>query len=134
MIAKKDYILLLKRYVTMRIRLKGEMLIAVSMFLLIFYLCIPISMVFLNSILIYLIVFFAGGFFVAGLVILKKRKYLISHLIIFIFMFFFWRITWSVQLDSVSYVCYCFVSLCFVFGGMILYTSENKALIRVLFL
>lgn len=134
MIAKKDYILLLKRYVTMRIRLKGEMLIAVSMFLLIFYLCIPISMVFLNSILIYLIVFFAGGFFVAGLVILKKRKYLISHLIIFIFMFFFWRITWSVQLDSVSYVCYCFVSLCFVFGGMILYTSENKALIRGLFL
>ena len=48
----------------MKIRLTGETFIALSVYLLGFYLCLPISMVFLNSVFIYIITFSAAFFFI----------------------------------------------------------------------
>ena len=118
----------------MEIKVSGEKLIAISLYLLIFYLCLPFSMVILNSPLIRLLVVASAGLFVTGMIILNKRKYLFVFFILFAFTFFYWRITWSVQLNTLVYVYYSFASLLFVFAGMTLYFSGNSGLLRRLFL
>lgn len=117
----------------LKIKLSGETFIALSMYLLVFYLCLPISMTVLNSLLIYIIVFLSAILFISGLVWLGRLDYLFSFLSIFLFMFLFWRITWSVRLEGASYLYYCFASLSFVFGGMVLHKSKNKELVKHLF-
>lgn len=116
-----------------RIKLEGEAFIAVSMYLLVFYLCLPISMIYLNSFLIYVIAFLSAICFIVGLILLNKCVHLICFLIIFAFTFLYWQITWSVQLGTFSYVYYCFASLSFIFGGMVLHSSYNNARLRHLF-
>ncbi len=118
----------------MQIKIKGENLIVVSLYLLIFYLCLPISMTFLNSLLIHLLVFFSAALFVFGLILMNKWLYLVCSSILLAFAFFYWILTWRVQLESASFVYYCFASLVFVFSGIVLYTSGNMKTLRRLFL
>ena len=103
----------------MRIKINGEVLIIGSLYLLVFYLCLPFSMVVLNSILIRLLVIVSAALFVIGLIITNRLKQLIVFLVLFLFTLVYWIITWSVQLDSLSYVYYSFASLLFVFGGIV---------------
>ena len=117
----------------MRIKINGEVLIIGSLYLLVFYLCLPFSMVVLNSILIRLLVIVSAALFVIGLIITNRLKQLIVFLVLFLFTLVYWIITWSVQLDSLSYVYYSFASLLFVFGGIILYQCEDETLLKHLF-
>jgi len=118
----------------MRIKNDGESYIALAMYLLVFYLCLPFSMVILNSLLIHAIVFLSAMLFIAGLMLNNKLKELLKLSMLFMILFFYWLITWSVQLQSLTFVYYCFASLVFIFGGMILYNCEDEMLIKRLFL
>ena len=117
----------------MRIRINGELFIAGSMYLLIIYLCLPIAMIYLNSLLIRIIVLVAAGSFGIGMVMLNKARNLLAFFGIFLFTLLFGIITWSAQLSTITYVYYCFASLTFVFGGMALYSSENESMLKKLF-
>ena len=118
----------------MRIKINGEVMIAAALYLLIFYLCLPYSMVILNSLLIRVIVFASAALFIIGMIFLGKEKQLLAFLVLFAFILFYWVITWSVQLDTLTYVYYGFVSLIFVFGATTLYYSEDNDLLRRMFL
>lgn len=118
----------------MRIKINGETLIATSMYLLIIYLCVPISMIYLNSMLIRVIALFSALLFVAGMAIMNKWKQLVAFMGLFVFAILFWVITWKVQLDTITYVYYCFASLTFVFGGMALNSSFNETMLKRLFI
>lgn len=118
----------------MKIKINGEVMMAVSMYLLIFYLCLPFSMVILNSALIHLIVFAAAAFFILGMILSGKLNQLMLFVLLFFFTFLYWVITWRVQLNSLTYVYYCFASLLFVFGGTALYKSKDKKMVRHLFI
>ncbi|NBH32785.1 hypothetical protein D3Z58_04280 [Clostridiaceae bacterium] len=118
----------------MKIKINGEGMIAAAMYLLVFYLCLPFSMILLNSMMIRLIMLISTCLLFGGMIVLKKEKQIFSLSILFLFMFLYWQITWRSQLDKISYVYYCFVSLAFVFGGMILYYGKNESLLRHLFL
>ncbi len=118
----------------MRIKMNGETLIAASMYLLIIYLCLPISMTYLNSVLIRVIVLVSTLAFVAGMAIMNKWKQLAAFAGLFVFTILFWAITWRVQLDTISFVYYCFASLTFVFGGMALYSSGDETMLKRLFI
>lgn len=117
----------------MKIKINGEVMIAASMYLLIFYLCLPFSMVILNSALIHLIVFAAAAFFILGMILSGKLNQLILFVLLFFFIFLYWVISWSVQLNTLTYVYYSFASLLFVFGGITLYKSEDKKMVKHLF-
>lgn len=118
----------------MKIKINGEAMIVVAMYLLVFYLCLPFSMTILNSMMIRLTVLISTCLFLLGMIVLNKWKQILSFSILFIFMLLYWQITWRSQLDTISYVYYCFASLIFVFSGMILYYGKNESILRHLFL
>lgn len=118
----------------MRLKFNGEGMIATALYLLVFYLCLPFSMAILNSPTILAIVIASTILFVMGMILLNKWNYLIVFVALFVFTVIYWWKTWSVQLDTLVYVYYCFVSLMFVFGGMVLYRSDDEVLLRHLFL
>lgn len=118
----------------MRIRINGENLIVASEMLLVLYLCLPITISLLNSLVIRGLVFFAAIFFILGLVLLNKWKYLLEFLALFLLTLLFWTIVWRRQYDSVSYIYFCFASLSFAFGSVVMYQSNNSELIRKLFI
>ena len=115
-------------------RWNGECFIAVSIVLLVFYLCLPISMAFMTSVAIRILVVLATASFLIGIIMLQRWRYLVVIIILFAFMFLYWRITWSIKLDGFYYVYYCFAGLVFVFSGLILYKSNNRDLINRLFI
>lgn len=117
----------------MKIKINGEKLIAISEVLLILYLCLPITLSLLNSIAIRVLVFLASIFFLLGLVLLNRWKFILEFMALFFLTFLFWLIVWRPVLDSFAYIYYCFASLSFVFGGIVLYQSEDVNLIRKLF-
>lgn len=118
----------------MKIKINGEVMIAAAMYLLIFYLCLPFSMTMLDSFLIRLIILISTGLFLLGMILLNQWKQILSLFILFLFLFLYWQITWEPHLDAMSYVYYCFVSLAFVFGGMMLYDGMDENLLKHLFL
>lgn len=114
----------------LRIRINGESMIALSMYLLIFYLCIPFSMILLNSFLIRLIALVAAASFVLGMMLLKRVKELVVFFALFGFLVVYYLVTWRAMISSIFYPYYCFASLLFVFGGMALFSCEKKRLLR----
>lgn len=118
----------------MRIKINGEKFIAISLILLIIYLCLPISMSFLSSLLIRGIVVISSASFLVGMILLNKWKQLMVFAGLFLFAFLFWYKTWITQLDTLAYVFYCFASLIFVFGGIALYSSNNESMLKRLFI
>lgn len=118
----------------MRISIIGDTLIIVSMYLLIIYLCLPVSMIYLNSMLIRMIILFSAFSFVTGMAIKNKLGSLIYLGGLFFVTTLFWVIAWKAKLDSIVYVYYCFASLTFIFGGMVLYSSNNDSTLKRLFI
>lgn len=118
----------------MKIRLDGEVFIAASIVLLLFYQCVPISLAYLSSLMIRTIVLVSSALFLLGMVMLNRWSHLLSFLILFALMCLYWRFTWSIKLETLAYVYYCFAGLVFLFGGLVLYNSTNEALVRRLFL
>lgn len=118
----------------MQIRINGIKLIAASEVLLIFYLCLPITISLLNSLLIRLLMLFAAVLFIAGLAMMNKWKTLIEFFVLFSLTLLFWNVVWRRQYDSIAYIYYCFASLSFAFGSVVIYNSEDTELVRRLFI
>lgn len=118
----------------MRDRFNGERMIVIAMYMLVFYLCLPFSMTILNSVTIRLIALISICLFILGMMLMKKIKELLLLLLLFIFLLLYWQITWRPHLEAISYIYYYFLSLTFVFAGMILYYGKNENLLKHLFL
>ena len=114
----------------LRIRINGESLIAMAICLLFFYLCIPFSMVLLNSLLIRLIAVIAAVSFILGMVLLNRVRQLVVFFVLFAFLVLYYFVTWRTMISSIFYPYYCFASLLFAFGGMALYSSTKRTLLR----
>ncbi len=104
------------------------------MYLLFFYLCLPFSMILLNSFLIRLLVIVSVGLFAAAQMIMNNWKQLAVFFLLFAFAFLYWLISWRTNLDSDVFVFYCLLSLVFVMGAITLYRSQDEAMLRRLFL
>ena len=112
------------------LKINGQSMIAVAMGLLFFYLCLPFSMIVLNSILIRALFLSSVMLFVLGMLLLKRIKWLLAFFSLFGVLFAYYELTWCVFAESSTYVFYCLASLMFVFGGMQLFVCEDR---RVLF-
>jgi len=117
----------------MRIRIKGENFIAMSEVLLVLYLCLPITISLLNSMLIRILVFSAALLFLLGMMLKNAWRNLIEFTLLFSVTLLLWYVVWRHQLDSLSYIYYCFASLSFVYGGVVIYNSKDLKLARKLF-
>ena len=67
----------------MKIKINGEGMIAAAMYLLVFYLCLPFSMILLNSMMIRLIMLISTCLLFGGMIVLKKEKQIFSLSILF---------------------------------------------------
>lgn len=117
----------------MKIKFSGTTLIEISEALLILYLCLPITIALLNSFLIQTICIISSVFFVCGMIKLNRVKQLVVFLVIFIFLLLYWQFAWKFRIESISYLYYCFASVSFVYGGVILYKTNDSKLVQRLF-
>lgn len=117
----------------MRIKYDGVTFIAVALGLLFIYLCLPFSMVVLNSLLIKVLVITAAACFIMGLLLINRLEYVLSLILLFAFLFIYWKITWSIHVETLVYVYYCFTALAFVLGGIVLYLYADYTLLKKLF-
>lgn len=111
----------------MELRLNGERLIELSTELFVLYVCLPISMAFLNSYLIHAVFFVAAMSFLVGLLLENRWNNMVCFLALFFVAMLFWFAVWRSQTRSISYVYYCFASLSVVFGGIVIYESEDSS-------
>ena len=116
------------------LKINGQSMIAVAMGLLFFYLCLPFSMIVLNSILIRALFLFSVMLFVTGMLLLKRIRWLSVFGGLLLILVLYYEITWSAFAGSNTYVFYCIASLMFVFGGMQLYLCEDKKVLLKLFI
>lgn len=118
----------------MRIKINGEKLIALSEMLLIPYLCLPITIYLLNSIVIRALTFTAAILFISGMIMQKRWGYLVQFAGLFLVILLYLYVVRRNRPDLLSYIYYSFASLSFVFGGIVIFQSQALPMIRLLFI
>ncbi|MDE5763709.1 MAG: hypothetical protein K2I00_01930 [Ruminococcus sp.] len=115
------------------LRINGDSLLAFSAYLSVFYFCLPIAMITLNSLLIRLIIVLTVFCYLMGLILKQRWKWLGAFCILFALAFLYWCVTWYSRMDSFVYPYYCFASLSFVFSGLYFGSTKNEKMIKRLF-